>query len=452
MTLDILLPAAAAHSAELEARSMYRDYHEGRHLHPYASDAYRRKFDWTLAASVENLCPAVVAAHTDRLIIESWGDPELAEHHGLDRLARLVHDEAHVQGNAYAIVWTDPSTGEPRATFQPAEYVQPAVDPERPDRLKALTRFWLDPEGTICAAVYDAHQVTRWHAPSFTRMDIGQTTCPRSLPTNTSAWQPREADHAPHVEPHSFGVTPAVWWKRRAPSQYAPGVSILRDMIRPQDRLNKLNADILAASERTAMPIRYLLSVMEEQLRPRLNPETGKIEQPKSPLDETQNTLLLSSAGGPAGQFPGPDVDRLLKIKNDLEAEIARITGVPMYYLAQTSGDVPSGESLRVVTARLTSAVAAFAADATPAWKGLLELLGATNPTIKWADPQPVSAVERIDIAERKLRIGYSMPDAIAGLDEADPEGIIERAKAAKAAQAESVGRALAAGKIPAAY
>lgn len=453
MSREALLTAAQLHNQHLETSSMLRAYHDGNHLIPYASPRYQGAFSWALNASIENLCPAVIAAHTDRLAISDWGNPDLADHHGLDRLARMVHEEVYMLGNAYVIVWRNPTTSEPQPVLHPAESTHALVDPERPDQLAACVKFWLNPTtGMTHAAIYDQHVLTRWRVTGATVRTPGAVSGVGQVPDDTLAWEPHHSPDAPHEEPHDFGTVPAVWWKRKAPNQFARGISVLRDVISPQDRLNKANADILTASERVAAPIRYVLDVAPEMLQAKLNPQTGLLEPPKAPLDEAAHSLLTMTAKGPAGQFPAPDAASLLELKNDLEAEIARITGVPMYYLAQVSGDVPSGESLRVVTSRLTAAVEAFQRDATPPWRGLLQLLGEPDPRIEWADPQQIGEVERVDIAERKQRLGYALEDAIGILEEADHDGIIQRARQHAAENGAAVGRALAAGTVPTAY
>ena len=451
MSLDLVMQAVAEYHAHSPGYALHRDYHDGKHRFSFASPKFRARYGWVLRASRENLCPAVVSAHVDRLTVESWGDnADEAAQEGMTRLARLVHTEAHVTGDAFTLTWYRPGTTDPMPVFHRAHQIVPFINDEQPDQLDAAAKVWIDAEGYARINLYDAEKLTRWRSTSKASvLTFAERTNPPTLPDSASAWQPHDTRDAKHEEGHAFRAVPVCWWKRGAPSQFDRGVSILRDVISPQDRLNKVIADAVVSAERIALPVRYILNVAEEQLRARLNPSTGLMEPPRPPFDEAVNSLLMHSAGGPAGQFEGPDAQHLMLMKNDLESEVARITGVPSYYLAQTSGDVPSGESLRVVTSRLLSAVTSFQRDANPVWKGQLELLGWTNPAIKWANPMPMSEAERVEVATAKHRdLGYALEDAIADLGETDTEGIVSRAAQARAQSAAAVGEAFRAGQI----
>ena len=445
ITPDYVAAMAAHHNARIDQVAMFRDYNEGRHSYDFASKKFVQKFGWALRAAQENLCPAVVSAYVDRLSITTWGnDLDEAQELGLQRLANLVHAEAHVTGDAYAITWKRPGTEKPNAVFHRADQATPDLDPEQPDQLRAITKWWVDGQYAR-ANVYTANHLYRFRSTSTLSVMRGM---PIKYPDAKEGWAAYEADGQPAVEPHTFGVVPAVWWRRSAPSQFDHGVSILRDVISPQNRLNKITADAVVSSETIAAPLRYVMDVAPELLQPKLNTATGQLEPPKLPFDETINSILALTAKGPAGQFPGPDADKVLAMKNDAEQEIARVAGVPAYYLSQTSGDVPSGESLRVLSSRLIAGVSTFQQDATPAWKGQLELLGFTDPTIEWADPQPMDAAEKWQIATIKHELGYSLEDILNDLGEADVEGVLARAQA----RSDSAARAFRDGETPFTY
>lgn len=454
MTADLVAEAVATYTANVSPALLYRDYHEGRHRLDFASPRFRKSWSWVMRTAIENLCPAVVSAYVDRISIEDFGgDNERAEQLGLQRLANFVHTEAHVTGNAFAITWLN-RDGQPYATFHRAEQVAPLVDAEAPDTLRSLAKLWVDDDGFGRATVYDREKLSRWVSTSKVTRGRRQSglTAPNHYPADANQWVAYDTDDAPHEEPHDFGVVPAVWWKRNAPTQFDPGVSILRDLISPQDRLNKVNADHVISSERIALPIRYVLDVAEDTLRGKFNPQTGRVDQPSTPLDDAVNSLLTLSAKGPAGQFDGPNAADLVKIKQELEGEIARISGVPVYYLAQTTGDIPSGMSLNVLTSRLTSAVSTFQQDAAAPWRGQLELLGFDNPSIAWADTSPVDEAEALANAEAKQRLGYALEDILEGLDEPNREEVLRRAQESANQQAATIGRALASGRTPAGY
>ena len=450
--LETVAEAAASLNLEAPTYRMFRDYHTGNHHYDFVTPKFRDKFGWALRFAQENLCPAVVSAYVDRLSIESWGDAEAideATESGLQRLANLVHTEAHVAGNAFTITWNRPGTAEPLAVFHRADQVVPYVDPEQPDRLLHLVKLWMAKDGVARANIYTDTHLLRYQSKSKITTAHGVTP---QFHEDVRAWEPFEAEGAPAEERHDFRTVPAVWWKRAAPSQFDPGVSVLRDAISPQNRLNKITADSVVSSEAIAQPLRYIMDVAPELLQPKLNPQTGRTEPPTLPFDERVNSILALTAKGPAGQFPGPDADKVLAMKNDAEQEIARVTGVPSFYLSQTSGDVPSGESLRVLSSRLIAGVSTFQQDATPAWKGQLELLGLDGSGLQWADPAPMDAAEKWEIAQAKQSLGISLEDILTDLGESEVKEMLDRAQKAKAESAAAMGRAFMAGEGAASY
>lgn len=464
--LEFVVAAAAEHALRAPRYAMYRDYRDGHHRLDFASPKFRKAFAWLMRMAQENLCEAIVDAHTNMLAITSWSasetDSDTALDEGLQRLAALVHDEAHTTGNAFTITWTRPGRLDPQAIFHRADQVVPFVDEDQPDLLTAGAKLWVDAKsGFGRVNVYDDARLTRWVTKSkmtyLPRDGYGMTVTP-TFHDKPQAWEPYETERAPHDERHLFGATPVVWWKRKAPSQYEAGRSVLIPAIPVQDELNKLVADALVSSERIAMPLRYVMDVAPEMLQPKLNPQTGRMERPTLPFDETVNSILALTAKGPAGQFDGPDADKIIALQSHAEQKVARVTGIPVFYLSPTSGDVPSGEALRILASRLTSQVQAFQRDSTPAWKGQAELLGMRDPAITWAAPLPESQEERLTNAQAAKDLGLPPEEwlRIAGLDPytVDDDGLtlLERVGATSSATAAELARVFLAGEAPATF
>ena len=103
---DVLAEMDQDYRDRLNDFELYRDYLDGKHRFDWASPLSKSKIDWALRTAQENLCPAVVDIYVDKTQVIDWGvdgtnlDPET-----LDRLAAMVHAEAHAMGNAFAIVW-----------------------------------------------------------------------------------------------------------------------------------------------------------------------------------------------------------------------------------------------------------------------------------------------------------------------------------------------------------
>ena len=456
--LALVVEASAIHADRAPEYLMYRDYRDGRHRMDFASDGFRKSFGWALLQAQENLMPAIVSAHTNLLSIEAWtaseSDAQDATDAGLQRLAELVHAESHTTGNAFTITWNRPGVTEPMAIFHRADQVIPFVNEEQPDVLDAAVKLWIDRDGFGRGAVYDAGHLYRFATKSKmayqARRNDGTTAAP-AYPDDRHAWQAYDAEGAPAVEAHSFGVVPVVWWKRDAISQFDPGRSVLVDAIPVQDELNKLIADAVVAGERIARPVRYVMDVAEELLKPRL--VNGKLQPPTLPFDDT-NTLLAMTAKGPAGQFPGPDATSIIALQQHAEQKLSRTTGIPSWLLNPTGGNVPSGTALRIMLTQLVSQAESFQRDATPSWKGQLELLGMSNPAIKWADPMPSSDEERLANAAEAKALGLPAEEwlRIGGWDPAarDESGVslVDRVTAAQQAKVQDAVGALYAGNV----
>lgn len=408
---------------------LYHDYFNGNHRYPFASKKFLNKYRWVLEAARENLIPAAVYAFADRLAVESWGDKAASDEaalQGLNRLARLINVEMHLTGDAYSVTWYG-ADGTPKPTFHRADQIVPTVDPEDPDQLLRAAKIWLDTDtGHGRVNIYYPDRLERW-VTRVTIAPIGETNT-TGWPTDARMWGEYEDDTVNPVEPHSFGAVPVCWWKHRATSQFEHGRSLVEDIIPPQDELNKLIADAIVASERIALPLRYVMDVAPEMLQPKLNPETGQLEKPKLPFDSAVSDILALTAKGPAGEFPGPDADKIIALQSHAEQKIARILGLPRYYFSQAPGAVPSGESLRVEGTRMVAATVSTQLDSTPVWKGQGELIG-VDLEPRWADPMPMDESERLTNAQTLASLGLATDDVVEYIGLPDAKGIVARAK-----------------------
>src|SRR5690625_7364486 len=94
-------------------------------------------------------------------------------------------------------------------------------------------------------------------------------------------------------------------------------------------------------------------------------------------------------------QLDAVDPSGLLQVQDAFALKIARTLGIPAYYFTEMSGDVPSGESLRVLSARRTAALRDFQQDATGPWQDIMGLLGIEETEPVWSDVAPQSEQER---------------------------------------------------------
>lgn len=454
MPVEHVLEAVAVNQARKPLYDVYRAYYAGRHELRFATPDWNRKYGSLVNGLRENLCPAVVSAYTDKLTIESWGDragDDEARDQGLTRLANRVHREVFRCGDAYTLTWPG-GDGTPKARYHRADQIVPHVDPVDPDRLDWASKLWVDQASRHGRVnVYYPDRVERWR--TVNRLVAGDN----ALPDSAASWMPHADDDGAAVVGHAFGAVPVCWWKRDDDDTGGYGTSALADVIPLQAALNKSLADMIVLSEAYSKPFWYLLNFRGSdaaQTNPllyqqELSEAAAQLPTLSRTFDPTTQRIFTHDGPGPFGQLNPPDLTPLISVQREIEAKVARVVGIPAYYFTQTQGDVPSGESLRVLTSRLISAVRDFQQTATPVWRGQAQLLGMSDEASpRWADPMPMGDAERHEIALLKRDLGYPLADILRWLGEPDADGIADRAAAAQAVTAANLGSAFARGGV----
>ena len=438
---------------------VFADYLAGRHQLKFATADFTTTHGDLLESLRENLCPMVRAGFTDTLALDGWGsdaNDAVADAYGLDRLLGLVNNEAWGHGDAYVIVWPD-RTGRPVPHFQRAERMIPYADRDNPAVLDMLVKRWVDPAGWGRATVlYPDHMERYVTADKLVDHTRGAAVRVNPFPTDPAAWRPYTDDGDPAIVPVWSDVMPACWWKLDADDVFGYGRSILTDVVPLQDGLNKALADLIVLSETYARPFWYLLKYRAAEVVQNLNPfaatvptpstsvGSGSLVGPDAPVtppgitapprrrfDPNRQRIFTTPGEGPFGQLDPPDATKVIEIHTEFKTKVAGVVGLPMYYLAQTSGDVPSGQSLRVLSERRTARARRFQRDANPVLKGLGELLGMPDAVAPaWEPIMGLDPTEAWDIAEAQDRIGLDVEDILMGLDYPDAANVAARARA----------------------
>ena len=430
-----------------------RNYFDGRHQLRFATPDFEAKYGQQVRALRENLCEASVTAFTDRLAVASWGDRTaavLGSVEGLDRLLGYVHDEAFRCGDAYVLVW--PGTdGKPNPHYHRADQIVPHVDPGDPSVLDWAAKVWVDGKRYGRINIYDVAVVERYRTPN--PLPEGHTSS--DVPEHANAWVPMDDDGEGDTIRHAFNAVPVLWWKQGSDSADGYGKSILINVIPLQDALNKSVANLVVTEESYARPFRYLLSYKPESSNPFVAAgeymqamATAASNSVKRRFDPTRQQIFTHDGPGPFGQLDPADLLQLVKVQDAYAVKIGRTVGIPPYYLTQTSGDVPSGQSLRVLTARLTARVRRFQRDSGPVLRGLAQLLGIPEPDITWAPPMDLDPLEKWQVAQIRDGLGMALEDVLDGTDTADIDGVVERATTASNGKLGAMGKALRDGQI----
>lgn len=464
MPVEDVASAVVEWKARAKPLSVYRDYHRGNHQLRFATRDFEKKYGDVVKSLRENLCPPVVSAYADKVTVEKWGDltdDEDATVEGLDRLLGQVTRETFRCGNAYVLVWQGPD-GKPNAHYHRADAIIPHVNPLDSSVLDWAAKVWFDTatrRGRV--NVYYADRVERY--ATATQLAEGSEG---DLPETVGGWIGWSDDDGPDTIRHTFGAVPVCWFKRDADSPEAWGQSILADVIPLQDGLNTSLAHMVVTGEAYAKPFWYLLNfqpttpgnplAVAQEYQQALGELQALNEKAARRFDPTAQRIFTHDGPGPFGQLDPPDLTHLLKVQDGFAQKIARVSGVPSYYLSQTSGDVPSGESLRVLSSRLTSGVAAFTREAAPVWRGFKQLMGMDDTAPRFADPMPLTAEERLALAQEEQALG--LPPEIwlrtAGYDPAETDAagvtLADQVRQHAATSTEALGAAFRNGDIPA--
>jgi hypothetical protein len=186
--------------------------------------------------------------------------------------------------------------------------------------------------------------------------------------------------------------------------------------------LNKHAIDILVASESVGFPLRALLGFAVEEA-PVLDDngevvvdDNGAVVMEATNLPDydprIDRFLALGGENTKLIQLDPADIRQLVEIKDSAALDVARVTGIPLHYLIPMTGDVPSGEALRVVERRLTSLVAHLQQGYTPRWRDVMGLLG-LDVTPLWADPTSMDDAERWGLVKTKVEAGLPVRQAL---------------------------------------
>lgn len=441
MPVADVLTAVTDHIKRAPGYDLYRDYENGDHKYPYASEAYRKKFGWIVKQARLNACYTVRSNFTDLVQIQAWSGAGakqadgLAQTIDLDMVIDLTINEAWRCGDGYVLVW--PGTdGKPRPWYHRADQAGFLVEPGDPSTLRVGWKVWDDTDGYGRVNLYYRDRVERWVTIAKIRQQPADLATWDQAETLES-WAPYAADGEPEVQPHDFGRVPWIHIPFDAQTQGGHGRSILRDVIAPQDGLNHTVHALLSNTEWYGKVVAGLLNHQPDVT---LDPNTGKVATEKVELDETRNSIFGIKGPGPLTQLNPPNSENLLAVKRGWHVDIANAVGVPVSDVVPELGNIPSGAALRVLASRRTNTVRSFTRSVRGRIGDLMGLLGVPDAWPEFVDPAPVDDTERIENATAKRALGYPLEELLPGLGE-DPDDIV-RILEAVAGEEAAVGRA----------
>lgn len=336
----------------LSRRSRYylffRAYHAGRHRLLFQTEKFKSLFGSLFRGFADNLLPIVIDTYSDRLELDGFdvlkgGGEGLAEQiskkwteRRFDQIAAEIHEEALIVGDAYAIAWRE--DGEQVAVYpQRAEECLVARNPDRPDEVLWASKLWRSSD-RFRLNLYYPTEIQKYET-ARSNVDASQT----APPYPTSPNQFKEVEGEPAVIPNPFDTVPVFHFANKG-RLGGFGESELRPLIALQDALNKSVVDMLVAFEFMALPQRYATGVSIEY------DEQGNPRAPWKP--GIDRVWIAEHPEARFGQFDPAPLISFVEVQEAFRREMARISGIPMYYLLQT-GQFPSGDALRMAESRL---------------------------------------------------------------------------------------------------
>lgn len=402
---DTLLTALVARRASLER---FDRYYRGEHRLLFATVKFRETFGLLFSSFSDNWCDLVVDASAERLRIDGFrfGDDEtgdkaaweLWQRNGLDAESELAHEESIKLGCSYALVGPDDG-GEPSIQLESPVNAIVALDPAQGRKRLAGLRAWTDEWGVDHAVLYLPGDVVWWRREG-----------------ENKGWEEDAGSGS-----NRLGVVPLVPLPNGPTLRERQGRSDVERVIPLQDAVNKLCADMIVASEFAAFPQRWMTGV-EVPRYPEGDPNEGK------PLPSFVQRFLAGAGmtwaveeeGAKLGNFAVSDLGIYARAIEMLIQHVAAQTRTPPHYLLGSSGNFPSGESLKATETGLVAKVKRKQLAFGEGWEEAIRLAFKVAGDDKraeawdcetiWMNPESRSTAEVVDAAVKLSSIGVPRP------------------------------------------
>lgn len=432
-------------------------YYNGEHDLAFATEKFENTFGTLFREFALNLCPVICDAVRDKLRVTGFGleavdtndaDREMADGGALISAARRIwqtnrmgtrageiHKEALKCGDAYMIVWPN-AHGEIVLYPNRAANVTVVYDEDSPGHIASAAKAWRTAEKYVRLNLFYPDRIERYiskkevegslpDASEFT--PFGGEADPhakqaRVLPIgNKQAFTENAAESRTAFQvPNPFGVVPVFHFSNNADLGMT-GRSELDAAIPVQDGLNKSVLDMLVAMEFSAFRQRWAAGIEVEY------DADGKAMGPF--MSGVEHLWVAGNADAKFGDFEAAQLDQFLKVKDSFRIDMASVTGTPLHYFLQTTGGLPSGESLKKAETRFLSKVRDRQESFGQVWADVMGLAlrmegigSGIRLLTEWEDPAPMSDKEFLENILLKKQIGLPVKQALieAGYGEAD--------------------------------
>lgn len=442
--------------------ALYQRYLDGDHPLAFATEKWRTAFGHVFRSFSMNLCPSVVGAFTDRMVITGWtgGSEEVGKAAALawkttrmTTLSEQTHDDLVGLGDAYVMVWPD-ATDTPTLWPQRSEVCAVRYDDERPGVAVLGAKVWpLAPSTGKPGETSPRHYRMNLYYQDRTERWVTAKEH-TGLPTTAEARDWREAtdrDGQPlPTVTNEEGVVPLFHQGHKARLGQA-GISEVHSVIPTQDALNKSVLDLLVGADYAGLPQRWVVGAEEdEETDPSLS---GNADVPRF-RPGIDRLWALPDAAAKFGEFSQADLGQLIQVVDLMKMTMAQQKGIPPHAFMLQGGEPPSGESLKVAEARLVRAVKKIMGGTGYFWGDAMRLLlrqrgiggseegqgGGDLMSLepKWGDPETRNArteAETVAIKVRDVGVSKAQGQRELGYEPEEIDAMQEEAKEEATAQ-----------------
>lgn len=407
----------------LDRSADYREaeaYYEGNTREAFATAKLRNAFARVGYNVHLNFCRPVVDAVQNRLEIsnvKAVSDAGQAvidavwEYNQLGLDANEVHRRALVGGDAYVLVWPD-ALGNVEISYHGADTTSIVYDPESPRTPLYAVRMWASGDSTRLN-VYYADRIEKYRAQG-------------TEPTESTNWTRIGTVENP------YGRVPVFHFRTMRPY----GRPEHKDAYDAQDFINKQFITSMWVSDFQGAPQRYALKRVGA---------SSDLADYDDDAPERENTGALKNGPGEmwelegydaVGQFSPAEPSVFWDPIKDTVRSMASLTNTPLHYFEKT-GNVPSGEALRVAEAPLIKKVNDRQISFGQSWREVFQFVLAIegineDVQVQWHAVESLDELERLDAALKKRNIGMSRAQVLRemGYDEEVIVRILEEADA----------------------
>jgi len=403
------------------------DYYEGDQPLIYSAERLREIFKDFDARFTQNWCAVVVDSCLERIQLRGYTVAKnqgiakalgkLVEANELTLEADSVHLAALVTGEAFVIVDEDEEEG-PQAYYNDPRNCHAFYYANNPRKMRFAAKWWLGDDNRRYLNLYYEDRV-EYYVTKEATLDAGNVQ-------SADAFQSADPD----VADNPNGVIPVFHFRRdRRKVQ-----SELKNVLEPQNAINKLLNDMMIAAEFGAFPQRW--AITETDIK-NLKNAPNEIWRLFPSEEGAQNTQL--------GEFSATQLDNYITGIDKYSTAIAIITRTPKHYFFVQGGD-PSGEALIALEAPLNKKCQKYIDRFAVTWRALanymLTLQGATVDPLTVAAtfdrPETVQPKTESDIRAQDVKSGIPLTTTLrdAGWTDADIKAMEEdRANEQKAQQ-----------------